>query len=144
MQCHADSSYKKWSRIHIFAETKKIIIQCGTYQDCLQVVRYSREQTMTKQDNKEKKTMVQWSSLKIQSEIHIHPNGGLSFCLWWTEMRLSSWAMLCKDWWHCLRKAIQYQGSPAHLQMSHSFSLTALWESRLGVFSSFKSWKFIC
>jgi len=35
----------------------------------------------------------------------------------------------------CLWKAIQCQGSPAHLQMSHPFSLTALQEPRVG-FSS--------
>ena len=54
MQCHAVNSYRKGSGVLTFAETKKIMIQCHTYWDCLQAVRYGREQAMTKQGNKKK------------------------------------------------------------------------------------------
>lgn len=73
MQCHAVNNYRKGTAVLTFAKTKKITLQCHMYKDCLKAVCYSREQAMTKQDNKKKKkpNMVQWSSLKIQSEIHI-------------------------------------------------------------------------
>lgn len=55
MQCHAVNSYRKGCGVLTFAKTKKIMIQCHMYRDRLQAVCYSREQAMTKQDNKKKK-----------------------------------------------------------------------------------------
>lgn len=69
MQRHAVNSYRKGSGALTFAKTKKIMIQCHTYRDCLRAVCYTREQAMIKQENKKKKkkrkTKKQWCSGQV-------------------------------------------------------------------------------
>lgn len=68
MQHHAVNGYRKASGVLTFPKTKKIMIQCtGTaYKQCAVAESKQWQRRITRG-----KTMVQWSSLKILSEIRI-------------------------------------------------------------------------
>lgn len=69
MQCHAVNRYRKGFRALTFAKAKKIMAQCCMYRDCLQAVHYSREQAMTKQENKGKKQKQHGAVVKFKNTI---------------------------------------------------------------------------
>lgn len=137
MRCHAVNRYRKGFRALTFAEAKKIMAQCCMYRDCLQAVHYSREQAMTKQENKGKKQKTKHGAvvkfkntirnsfpgacfgslaqaahawdwcLSTQRWAQLQSNWSLSFCQSWDKIGLLTRAMLGSSWWHS-----SSQGSP--------------------------------